>query len=214
MDNIVLVTRVRETKGKGAARKLRRNGQIPAIFYGPKTKPIMLTVDYPELERAARQGIGENIIVDIEVQSDQGTETRKTMMKDLLIDPVKDTYLHADFYEISMDSEITVGIPIRLLNTPVGIATGGVLQHIRRELTVSCLPGNLVDSLEMDASGLDIGDSLHVRDIELPEGITSAEQGHITIAVVAAPTVKPEEEIEEVLEEKAMEPVEKTSEES
>ena len=214
MDNIVLVTRVRETKGKGAARKLRRNGQIPAIFYGPKTKPIMLTVDYPELERAARQGIGENIIVDIEVQSDQGTETRKTMMKDLLIDPVKDTYLHADFYEISMDSEITVGIPIRLLNTPVGIATGGVLQHIRRELTVSCLPGNLVDSLEMDASGLDIGDSLHVRDIELPEGITSAEQGHITIAVVAAPTVKPEEEIEEVLEEKAMEPVDKTSEES
>ena len=95
------------------------------------------------------------------------------MLKELLMDPIKDTCLHADFYEISMDKEITVDIPIRLINTPEGVALGGILQHIRRELTISCMPDKLVDYLELDVADLEIGDSLHIRDIELPEGITS-----------------------------------------
>ena len=219
MSQPVIAARVRKNKGKGAARKLRKNNQIPAIFYGPKTEPVMLAVDYSELKGIMKRGSGENIVIDLQVQSDQGTETRKAMLKDLLMDPVKDTFLHADFYEISMDKKITVGVPIRLVNTPVGATDGGILQHIRRELTISCMPGKLIDFLDLDVSGLDIGDSLHIRDIELPEGITTAEEDHLTVAIVAAPTVTPEAVEEEVVEEEEVteeeaEPKEESAEES
>jgi large subunit ribosomal protein L25 len=200
MANPVIAARIRKEKGKGAARKLRKNDQIPAIFYGPKTDPVMLVVDYPELKGIMKRGSAENIILDLQIQSDGGTETRKAMLKDLLMDPVTDGYIHADFYEISMDKKITLGIPIRLINTPVGIADGGILQHIKRELTVSCMPDKLTDYLDVDVSGLDIGDSLHIRDIVLPEGISSTEEDDLTIAVVAAPTVTVEAVEGEVVE--------------
>jgi len=204
MEQPLLVARVRKTKGKGAAKKLRNMAQIPAVFYGPKTESVMLAVDYPELERLLKQGSSDNVILDLQVQSDQGTETYKAIIKDLLIDPVKDIYLHADFYEISMDKEITVDVPIRLVNSPVGVTDGGILQHIRRKLNISCLPDKMIDVLELDVSGLAIGDSLHVEDIYLPEGIVSLEEGHLTVATVAAPTVAEEAE-EEVIEEELAE---------
>jgi len=204
MEQPLLVARVRKTKGKGAAKKLRNMAQVPAVFYGPKTESVMLAVDYPELERLLKQGSSDNVILDLQVQSDQGTETYKAIIKDLLIDPVKDIYLHADFYEISMDKEITVDVPIRLVNSPVGVTDGGILQHIRRKLNISCLPDKMIDTLELDVSGLAIGDSLHVEDIDLPEGILSLEEGHLTVATVAAPTVAEEAE-EEVIEEELAE---------
>ena len=197
MDQPVLAAQVRKSKGKGAARRLRRDNKVPAIFYGPKTEPVMLAVDYPELNRIMKHSSGDNVIIDLQFQSDHGAETRKVMLKELLLDPIKDTCLHADFYEISMDKEITVNIPIRLINTPEGVALGGVLQHIRRELTISCLPSNLIDFFELDVESLQIGDSLHIRDIEIPEGITSLDEDHLTVAIVAAPTVVEEEEEEE-----------------
>jgi large subunit ribosomal protein L25 len=204
MNQPVLTARIRKSKGKGAAKKLRKMAQVPAVFYGPKTESVMLAVDYPELERLLKQGSSDNVILDLQVQSDQGTETRKAMLKDLLIDPVKDIYLHADFYEISMDKEITVDVPIRLVNSPVGVTDGGILQHIKRELKISCLPGKMIDVLELDVSGLAIGDSVHVKDIDLPEGILSLDEGDLTIATVAAPAVAEEAE-EEVIEEELAE---------
>jgi large subunit ribosomal protein L25 len=197
MDQPVLAAQVRKSKGKGAARRLRRDNKVPAIFYGPKTEPVMLAVDYPELNRILKHSSGDNVIIDLQFQSDHGAETRKVMLKELLLDPIKDICLHADFYEISMDKEITVNVPIRLINTPEGVALGGVLQHIRRELTISCLPSNLVDFFELDVASLQIGDSLHIRDIEIPEGMTSVDEDHLTVAIVAAPTVQEEEEEEE-----------------
>ena len=204
MNQPVLTARIRKSKGKGAAKKLRKMAQVPAVFYGPKTESVMLAVDYPELKRLLRQGSGENVILDLQVQSDQGTKTHKAIIKDILMDPVKDIYIHADFYEISMDKEITVDVPIRLVNSPVGVTEGGILQHIKRELKISCLPGKMIDALEVDVSGLDIGDSVHVEDIDLPEGIVSLEEEDLTVAAVAAPTVAEEPE-EEVIEEELAE---------
>ncbi len=197
----VLAARVRLSKGKGAARTLRQNNQIPAIFYGPKIEPVMLAVDYPELNDIIKKGFGENTIIDLQVHSEHGTETHKVMLKEILSDPIKDTCLHVDFYEISMDKEITVPVPIRLINTPIGVTDGGILQHIKRELTISCLPDKLIESLDVDVSSFQIGDSLHVDDIELPEGTRAAEEGNLTVAIVAAPTVVPEAAEEEVEEE-------------
>ncbi|MBW1779779.1 MAG: 50S ribosomal protein L25 [Deltaproteobacteria bacterium] len=196
MRQLTIAAHVRKTTGKGAARKLRKDHQMPAIFYGPKTQPVMLAVNYPEFEQVAKVSGAENVILELQVRSDRGEETKKVMLKELTVDPVKGTYLHADFYEISMDKEITVDLPIRLVNTPRGVTDGGFLQTIRRELTVSCLPDKLIDSLEIDVSDLEIGDSIHIQDIELPEGITCAEEDHLTIAVVSAPGGGMEEEEE------------------
>ena len=104
-----------------------------------------------------------------------------------------------------MDRKITVDIPIQLINTPIGVTNGGVLQHVKRELAISCLPDKLIDALELDVSGLEIGDSLHVRDIELPEGIVALDEDDMSVAVVAAPTVVPKEGEEEEVEEKVAE---------
>ena len=217
MGHLALAAHVRENKGKGAARKLRKNNQLPAIFYGPATESIMLTVDYPELARITKQGKGENIILDLQIASDQGQETRKVMLKDLMVDPVNGAYLHADFYEISMDKEITVDIPVILVNTPIGVTEGGFLQHIRRNITVSCLPDSLIDSLDIDVSELDIGDTVHIRDIEFPEGIRCTEEGHLTVAVLSAPgggIEEEEEEPEEGIEEETAVSEDETAEES
>jgi large subunit ribosomal protein L25 len=200
MAKTVLVAQSRESTGKGAARKLRENNRVPAIFYGPEADPVMLSVDYPELESMLQKAASENIIMDLKIKSGKRAKTKKVMLKELQVDPINDTYLHADFYEISMTQKITVPIPIHLVNTPVGVTEGGVLQHVRRELTVSCMPDDLLDTLEVDVSGLNIGDSLHIRDIVLPGNIKLEEDDHLTVAVVAAPTVK-EEELEEAEEE-------------
>ena len=206
MAHYTLTAHKRGTTGKGAARKMRRDNQIPAVFYGPKSAPIMLAIDYSEMHGLMKNTSSGQTIIGLQIKSNGESETKTVMLKELQVDPIKDTYLHADFYEISMDQEVTIDVPIRLMGTPQGVTDGGVLQHIRRQLSISCLPDKLVDALEIDVSGLDIGDSLHIEDISLPEGITSLDEEHLTVAVVAAPTVAPEEpEEEEEAEEEAAE---------
>jgi len=164
----------------------------------------MLAVKYSDLQGVVRHTTGENIILDLQIESDNGGDIRKVLLKELQIDPIKDTFFHADFYEISMDKEITIDIPIRLVNTPAGVIEGGVLQHVRRKITISCLPDKLVEYIDVDVSGLEIGDALHIRDIVLPEDIKTSQEDHLTIAVVQAPAVIAEEE-EEVEEEEVEE---------
>jgi len=199
MEQITLTARIRTEKGKGAARKIRRDNQIPAIFYGPGQEPVMLAVEESDLQGILRQSAGENAILGLQIESDKGSETRTVMLKEVQTDPILDTVFHADFYEISMDQVLTIDIPIHLVNTPAGVTEGGILQQVKREVSVSGLPGKLVDFLEADVSELEIGDSLHLSAIEIPEGITLNEEETLTVAVVAAPTVveEPEEEVEE-----------------
>ena len=218
MADFTLSAHTRETRGKGVARKLRREDQLPAVFYGPGSTPVMLTVAYPELRTIVKRAASEHVILELQITTDSGVVKKNVMLKELQVHPISETYLHADFYEISMDKEITVNIPVQLLNTPVGVTQGGILQHVRRELTISCLPDKLVDALELDVSGLDIGDSLHVSDIEVPAGIKLLDDEHLTVAVVAAPSVMPEAEVpeaeEEELEAEAEAPAEATESES
>jgi large subunit ribosomal protein L25 len=204
MPEYTLHAGVRNNKGKEAAKKIRKNNQIPAVFYGPDTDPLKLVVDYAELDGIIKQTSVENIIIGLEIESGEGSDPKtampkSVMLKELQVDPIKNTYLHADFYEVSMEREVTVGIPILLLNTPAGVQEGGILQHVRREIEITCLPDQMVEHIDVDVSGLDIGDSIHIRDIDLPEGMTTTLDESLTVAVVAAPTVVPEEEeIEEI----------------
>lgn len=194
-----MAARLRTDTGKGAARRLRRDRQVPAIFYGPNTQPVMLAVQYADLQTLLKSTDSENVIFELQIQSGQATQKKTVMLKELQTDPLKPIYYHADFYEISMDKELTLHVPIRLVNTPVGAAKGGILQHVKRDIEVACLPGNLVDFLEVDVSALDIGDAVHVKDLLLPQGMKTAEDGDTTIAVVTAPHVVAEK-VEEVVE--------------
>ena len=205
MAQLSLSARVREDKGRSVARKLRREQQIPAVLYGQAREPVLLTVKTADLQALLKKSEGQNVMLGLSVESEKGTKETTVIIKELQVDPTKDTYLHADFHEINMNKELTVNVSVRLVNTPVGVTNGGVLQHIRRELMVTCLPDKLIEYLSIDVSDLDIGDSIHVRDFEFPEGVKSALDEHLTVAVVAAPTVKAEEEEEpeEGLEEEA-----------
>ena len=200
-----LAAKVRENKGKEAAKKMRREKDIPGIFYGPDSEPIMLSFKDGDLRKILKSAASENIIMGLELQSDKGVETKMVILKELQSDPLKDSYIHADFYEVSMDKELTLEIPIVFVNTPVGVTNGGILQHVRRELTIKCLPDKLIEKIEVDVSGLGIGESIHVKDVVFPEGITSPHEAHLTLAVVNAPTVSevaaPAEEGEEGEEE-------------
>jgi len=190
---------VRADTGKGAARRLRRNDQVPAIFYGPNSQPVMLAVKYLDLKTLLKSTSSENVIFQLQIESERGRENKTVMLKELQTDPIKPVYYHADFYEISMDKEITLNVPVHLVGTPAGASKGGILQHVKRDLAVSCLPGNIVEFLDVEVSALDIGDAVHVRDIVLPAGLKTAEEGDITIAVVTAPHVVAEK-VEEVVE--------------
>jgi large subunit ribosomal protein L25 len=197
MAQITLSARVRNTKGKGAARKLRRDKQVPAVFYGPSASTTMLSVNYSDLQSLIKSTSSENIILQLRIESEKGPETRSVILKELQIDPLKPVYYHADFYEIAMDKELTLNIALHLTGTPPGIAKGGILQHVKRDLQVSCLPGDMVESIQVDVSALDIGDAVHVKDIVFPKGITSLEDGDEAVAVVATPHVAAEKVVEE-----------------
>ena len=203
MAQTTLSARIRDSKGKGTAKKMRRNNQIPAIFYGPDANPVMLAVNYSDLRGIIKKSASDNIIIGLQIESDKGSESKTVMLKELQVDPIKDIYLHADFYEVSMDREVTIELPIHLINTPIGVTNGGILQHVKREMTISCLPDKLIDHIDADVSGLDIGDAIHIRDIDLPEGIETTLEDDLTVALVAAPTVVEEEEeaVEELGEE-------------
>ncbi len=200
MPQLSLAAQVRTDAGKGAARRLRRNDQVPAIFYGPNSQPVMLAVKYLDLKTLLKSASSENVIFQLQIESGQGKSSKTVMLKELQADPIKPVYYHADFYEISMDKELTLNVPVHLVGTPTGASKGGILQHVKRELSVICLPGNLVEFLEVDVTALDIGDAVHVKDLALPTGMKTAEDGDTTVAVVTAPHVVAEKVEEEVVE--------------
>ena len=201
MARYVLSARIREVMGKEAAKKLRREHLIPTNFYGPDSAPLMLTIQHSDMQKIMKQAAGKNTIFDLEIETENGNNTKIVMLKELQADPIKDTYLHADFLEISMNKEITVNVPIHLLNVPVGVTDGGILQQIRREILISCMPDKLVDFLELDVSELEIGATLSIGDIELPEGLKFAQEEKLPIASVLVPKIVEEEEEEEEEEE-------------
>lgn len=199
MDTIQLSSEIRTQTGKGSARTLRSTGKLPAILYGPETDTIMLTLDCTELEKALKGKSAESVLLDLRIDSGKKGQSKKVMIKEVQRDPVMRDYLHVDLFEISLKKELEVDIPIHLVNTPIGVSEGGgILQHVRREVKVSCMPDDLVDKIDVDVSDLDIGQSLHIGDISFPSGLKSLEDVDVTVLTVVAPTKVEEVEEEEV----------------
>ena len=174
---------IRTESGKGPARRFRKEGLMPAVFYGRGEKAIHLSVNAAELLKIVRTQ-KENVFIKLVIDGEKKLE-KLSLIKELQIEPVSRRFYHADFYEIRMDQRLTLDVPLHFAGIPVGVVNGGELQHLKRDLKISCLPSALPDSIEIDVTGLEIGDSIKVQDIRVPEGITVLDPGDVGVAMVA-----------------------------
>ena len=205
MDLIELKTKIRTTTGNGPARRLRISGQIPAVLYGPKTEPVLLSVDKIDLEQVFKKGGIGQVILNLVIQQNGETTTRPAMIKELQTHPLSRNFIHIDFYEIKMDQKITAKIPVVTTGMAKGVEAGGILQIIRRELEVECLPLAVPESIEIDISDLDIGDSIHLGQIHVEGEIEFLEEDDYTVVTVSSPKMEEEPEEEEEAEEEEAE---------
>jgi large subunit ribosomal protein L25 len=194
LDLIKLNTKLRETSGKGAARRLRQNKEIPAIVYGDKKDPIMLSLDAMEFHKIIRENGSTGLFFNLKIEGSSAKD-KIVMLKETQMDTFSLHYLHIDLHEIDMDTLVTVSIPVETIGSSKGVEAGGVLQIIRRELDVICKPADTPDSIQIDISDLEIGDSVHVEEIDLGEHVDIPFDVDFTIIAIGAPTE--EEEIEE-----------------
>ncbi len=204
-DALTLPAETRERAGKGASRALRREGRVPAVIYGGKEEPTPIHVEAKELVKQLMTGHFMNSIVMIDV----GGNAVRTIPKDVAFHPVSDRPMHADFLRLAKGAKIEVAIPVVFVNEDdsPGLKKGGVLNVVRHELDLVCEADKIPAEIELDVTGLEVGDSLHISSVELPEGSESAiTDRDYTIATVVAPSAlkKAEEEGEdEELEEGA-----------
>ena len=198
--NIKAITRT--TKGNGPARALRREGQIPAILYGPGNEPTSIAVDTHELELLLKSSRSGQIFVNMAID---GAGERKALLKELQRHPVSGQYIHADFYEVAMDRKIRVRVPVTTRGKSQGVEMGGMLQIIRRELEVLCLPDDIPEVIEIDITELDMGASVHVEDIPLEGDVEIPHEVNFTILTILSGRKVEEEEVDEEGEEAEVE---------
>jgi large subunit ribosomal protein L25 len=192
MERFEIVAHRREPRGKGGARKLRAKGLIPGIFYGPKTESAAIVCDRRELIHVLEHG--QNVLINLTIRDGLDAKSKSdhvVMVRELQVDPIRAVPIHVDLYEVSMKETMTVEVPIQLIGKPEGTKMGGVLEQVRRELEVECFPADLPTHIEVDVSHLDIGDSIHVRDITA-EKVKILTDLHLAIATVVPPTVEKE----------------------
>lgn len=194
----------REETGKGPARRLRRRGFIPAVLYGQDKPAIALAVPSADLQRILHSEKGVNTVFDLALG---GTEQRRAaMVKDYQLDPLTDRLIHADFVRIVADQEVLVPVHLELVGEPQGVKNeGGHLDHMLRELEVTCLPKDIPAVIKVDVAALHLGQVLHVGDITLPERVRTDVEPTVAICAVHRPRVEAEKAAEEGAPEEAAE---------
>lgn len=197
MEIMNLKASLRDAAGDGPAKALRRDGKIPAILYGPNTAPIKLSIDRQDLEPVIKSGAVTQQLLKLAIEGRDGSHN--VMVKELQRHPVSHNLLHLDFYEVTMDQKIKVMVPVVTTGKSVGVELGGMLQIIRRELEVYCLPDQIPANITIDISDLDIGDSFHVEDLQLEGDIDIPAEVNFTILTILS--TKAEEEAAEEEEE-------------
>ncbi len=196
MKETKLTAKPRVGKGSGEAGRLRRTGWFPAVVYGEGRPGVDIQLNEHDFVMMLRTHRSENMIVDLVVE---GTEKPyKVMLKAMQHHPITGRVIHLDFYEVSMTRKIEVELPVKLVGVPTGVANeGGILEHVLRALTVQCLPGDLIEELELDVSALSVGKTLRVRDMKIDTAkYRIMDDPDQVIAAVAAPRTEEEEKAE------------------
>ena len=188
---VKLKAEARTNVGRSSVNKLRARGIIPAVIYGGKVKPQPLQVTARDINAMMSHASGENVLVDLEIAGEKSN--RAALVQEVQHSPVGGEIVHVDFHAISMDETIQAEVPLEPTGTPVGVKTfSGLLEQSLRALAIECLPRDLPDRITVDVSQLNIGDSIHVRDIQLPSGVTAKVPADLTAFSVLAPVVEEE----------------------
>ena len=169
-EQIVLHAKAREEQGKGASRRLRREGLVPAIIYGAGKEPRMIALDHNKLLRYEMDESFFSSILRVEID---GGDEENVIIRDYHRDPVKPKILHLDLLRIKMSEKMHTSTPLHFIGDEeaVGVKAGGVLQRLINEIEIACMPGDLPEAIEVDVSDLDIGDAIHLSQIKMPEGV-------------------------------------------
>lgn len=195
MELIELNVAKRERTGKGAARKLRAGNAIPGIVYGAKKEPVMVSVDVTAFDKVIRENGTTGLFFDLNIE---GGAAKSVMLKELQMDPFGLRYQHIDFYEIDMDAAVSIVVPVETEGVSAGVKEGGMLQIIRRELEVVCKPKYAPESVKLDISELQIGDAIHVENIDLGPEIEIPFDTNFTVVTIVPPdTSADEDEVED-----------------
>ena len=190
-----LTIETRELTGKGPARRLRADGKIPAVVYGlGSSTPV--SVNRKELARIINTGAGASTLLTL--KAGNSDVEKLAILRDYQTDPIKNKLTHADFQEVAADKTIQVTVPVVLAEgDPVGVKQGGLLSHPTREIHIECLPLNIPEHIVVDASALDMGHSMHISELKLPEGVKVLSDLDLVVATISAPVSA--EKLEEML---------------
>jgi len=181
---------LRAETGNGPARRLRGQGMIPAVLYGPATSPVMLAVIARDFEHVVQKGNIRRTIFALNLEG-SSSAAKPAVVKELQRNPVSGKFLHVDFYEIDLHRKLRVMVPVVIRGKAKGEEDGGMLQIIEREIAVLCLPSEMPEALEVDVTELGIGGTLHVNDITLPSGAELPPGGNYTVLTVVSPKAEP-----------------------
>jgi len=181
--------------GKGVARRLRREGYVPAVVYGRDIEGLPLRIDAKDFQRITSAG-ARNALIKLRVKGDRKRSGHTVMLKEVQRDPIKGDVLHADLYQVSLEQKITTRVPVALVGSDAVERSGGVLQHHLREIEVECLPTEIPERFTLDVSGLEIGDRLSVADLEVSDAVKVLAESNEVVCAVVAPRAIEEEEVE------------------
>lgn len=188
MEEITLSVEAREDRGKGAARRLRRTGKVPAVFYGPKSTAMPIAVDRKDFAAHVANLEGSHLIRFESPATD--LQRRVALVREVQHHPVTGGILHVDFYEVDLTRRLRVTVPLHFVGKAKGLADGGILQPILREMEVECLPGDIPQFIEVDVSGLAIHDAVHLADVAMPTNVSAAYETNEAVVTVLPPTVE------------------------
>ena len=206
MAQSVLNVKKRIRLGKGGSREIRREGNVPAILYGKGSEPMPLLVNPKELKQALSTEAGENTLIEMHISDGEKELTKLSLLRDVQVDHISTRSLHFDFLELDMNTPISVQVPIKIVGRSIGVhEQKGILDEVLREIAVECLPSDIPNVFEIDVTNLELGDSIHVKDLDISEGIEVLEDPESTIITIVAPKVEAEvveeAEVEEGVEE-------------
>ncbi len=186
MERVAMTAQVRDKAGKGVARGLRRNKMIPAVLYSHgKSMPISMV--NKDVTKVLNKEGGEHALINLKLEGGSAAGERMAMIKDYQVDPISGSLLHLDLMEVAMNEKVKIPVAVHITGNSLGVKEGGIFQYGLRQLDIECLPAQIPDSINVDITNLKVNESLHVRDIQMPEGVRVLTDGAATVATIQPP---------------------------
>jgi large subunit ribosomal protein L25 len=188
LETLEIQVETREVGSKRQARRLRRDGKIPGVLYGPKTSPVPLELNKKEFSNRVA-GLEGSHLVRLKSGS-TALADKVALVKEMQYHPITGEVIHTDLYEVDLTARIQVRVPLHFVGKAAGVVRGGILQPIVREIEVECLPMDIPEFFNVEVSVLDIGDSIHIEELPMPEGVTVVSESNLALVAVVPPTVE------------------------